>query len=373
MNLQNPSSSTIKQIFSLIAALCISVPPAVAAESSSPPPTLKLGLIVPLTGPLAEFGFAIQNGLTLATEDFPELSRLLHPLYEDSQYESAHAVSTYHRLRSVVGADLVYVFGGPMSETLAPLAEKHQFPLVSTEYSPTLTRGREYVLRFANTSYDFADTLLGQLRANGMKRFVIVKCENQYHNTLVDAFQARLQAGETVEIIANHLPGEQDFRTTISKLRTREFDALGIYLLPGMQNAFLRQIQRQQMKFPLFGTDTFETNSENAGVEQTVNGALYANAAVSEDFERRYRARFGNNSQLVHAAHAYEFARLLHDAFKHKSAPQSAGEIMQAVKAQQTRSGVLGSYTFEFDELVGQYFRFPLNVKRVEIQTVETR
>ena len=326
------------------------------AEQNS---VLNVGFVVPLTGPLSEFGVAIQNGVTLAMDD-AHLADRFKPVFEDSRYESLAATGAFQKLTAVDRVALSYVFGGPMSETLAPIAEAKRQVMVSTEYSPDLTRGRKYVIRFANTATDFADTLLRKLRSRGYHRFAIVRCENQYHNTLFSAFQARLAADEELIVVGNYLPGEQDFRSAVTKLRTQKFDALGLYLLPGMQNAFVRQLQSSSSRYPLFGTDTFETDGENVGVEEAVSGAMYANATVEPEFRKRYREHFGNESQLVHAALAYEFMRLLGQRVTGET---NAEQIVELLSTTPEQRGSLGNYRFSSSPEEGMHFEFPLSVK----------
>lgn len=346
----------------LLAAFCLVAKPAFA-EGEEPP--YRLGFIVSLSGQLAEFGEAIRNGVTLAREEDPELGKRFEPLFEDSRYESKTAVTNFEKLRSADRVSAVYVFGGPMSDTLAPLAERAAVPMFSTEYDVRYTAGRKYVFRFANNAEDYARALIESLRKHKRRKFAIVKVENQYHNTLSDAFLHALQEGEQGSVMANFLPGEKDFRPVFPKLKAAAPDALGVYLSPGMQHAFFKELQSAGLKLPTFGTDTFESRTENSGVEDVVEGALFANSVVEESFERRYRTRFKGSAQLVHAALAYEFVKLFGSLTAKDTAPATAGMLASRFAIQGGRPSVCGEYFYRNSPATGQYFSFPVAVREV--------
>ena len=332
------------------------------AENSEP---LRIGFIIPLTGPLADFGAAIRNGVRLAEEDNPKVRKVFTPVYEDSQYQSKTAVTNFRKLRSVDGVQAVYVFGGPMSDTLAPLAEQTFTPMFSTEYDVRYTKERKYVIRFANNAESYAESLLQELRSRNLHRFGIIKVDNQYHNTLSDALINSLNAEEEATLIANVPPGENDFRAVIAKLRREKFDALGVYLTPGMQHSFFTQLKSSGLRFPLFGTDSFESREENRGVEEVVEGAIFANSSVSDSFVKRYRTRFNSTSQVVHAALAYEFALLVADLFSKESAPNDVENFVKRFALSNSRASVCGEYFYRMTPETGQYFSFPIAVRQV--------
>jgi len=57
-------------VFSLTSGVAIGAP---GAEELLDQEKLKVGVILPLTGPLAEYGMAARNGIELARKEYPEL------------------------------------------------------------------------------------------------------------------------------------------------------------------------------------------------------------------------------------------------------------------------------------------------------------
>lgn len=351
----------MKKVLLIIAlfALCISRS---YAQDTSP---LKIGFIIPMTGSLASFGAAIRNGVEMLREDDPESMKVFTPIYEDSQYDSKVAVGAFKKL-SGVKVDAVYLFGGPMSDTLSPIADAQKIPTFSTEYDIRYTKGRTFIIRFANDAGDYEKTLLRELKKRGFHEFQIIKTENQYHNTLVHAFLSSLGSNDKAKVVFNFQPSDNDFRSAISKLNISSTDVLGIYLLPGMQNAFFRQAK--ELKVPhvtFFGTDSFESREENRGIEDIIEGSLYANNSVSAEFAKKYRQRSGDEVQLSQAALAYEFSRLVTDLFRDGTKPNSSIEFLNKFALTKPRSSVCGEYLFKQSPETGKHFSFPVAVREV--------
>ena len=67
----------------------------------------KVGVILPLSGPLAEYGVAASNGFKLAQAERPELFKNIQFLMDDSQYDNKKAISSYQAFRMAGDKSLV--------------------------------------------------------------------------------------------------------------------------------------------------------------------------------------------------------------------------------------------------------------------------
>jgi ABC-type branched-subunit amino acid transport system substrate-binding protein len=68
---------------------------------------LKVGLVLPLTGKAADYGFAIKNCIDLAQRDRPELFNNITFIYEDAAYEPRLAVSSLNKLNNIYYSSLI--------------------------------------------------------------------------------------------------------------------------------------------------------------------------------------------------------------------------------------------------------------------------
>jgi len=94
-------------------------------------PTFKIGVSLPLTGPLAEYGEAVRNGIDLALEDQPGLRTKVRFIYEDNSYDAKKAVGNLQKLVDVDGINLFLVWGNEPALSVAPVAEQRKVPTIT--------------------------------------------------------------------------------------------------------------------------------------------------------------------------------------------------------------------------------------------------
>ena len=121
-----------------------------ALEAQVPTQRLKVGVVVPLSGPLAFFGQDYVRTFELYTEDHPELAQSVEYVFEDSAYDSKKAISAFNKLLDVDKVDVIFSFGGPMLSVLAPIAESRKVPFFATESEKSDCENRQYCTLFRN-------------------------------------------------------------------------------------------------------------------------------------------------------------------------------------------------------------------------------
>ncbi|MBX7144339.1 MAG: ABC transporter substrate-binding protein [Oligoflexia bacterium] len=346
----------------------------VSVAAAEPPPTsapLKVGLILPLTGPLAEYGVAFQNGVELARADSSEILSNCSFIVEDSKYDPRTAVGLLQKLTTLTKTPVVYNWGGPTSDAIAPLADRSNVALFVWSADPRVSEGHSQVVRFSNSGLDYGSTLARALVARGFKKVGIVKTDNQYIEAILSGLRA---AGTTlvIEVVDNYLPTHQDFRATVSKLKRHSFDALGVFLLSGQVSSFVNQLKTQAIAISLFGTDFFESMTE---VRQSNGGlieAVFANNAVSDQFRAKYVHKFDNDLQINHAANGYDFANFICKQLGAQLAGLSPQQIIQKVSSVGSIIGEQGKAVFTVSGRGDKYFKFPVVLRRIEADRIVT-
>ncbi len=332
---------------------------------------LKVGAILPLTGPVSEYGIAFQNGIDLARRDSEEISKNCSFIVEDSKYDSKTAVSAFQKLSTVDKAPVIYNWGGPPSEAIAPLADRNNIAVFVWSADPRVSEGRSQVIRFSNSGADYGETLAKYLRARGYHNLGIVKTENQYIQAILDGFEA---AAETlkIEVIDTYQPGDQDFRATVTKIKKKKFDAIGIFLLSGQVAQFANQLRSQAVQIPVFGTDFFESMTEVKQSHGALIGAVFANNEVVPAFRGAYIQRFKNDLQINHAANGYDFANFLCRELGAKVKSLSPLEIIKLAGNTSQFEGQQGPAVFTTSARGDKYFRFPVVMRRIESSRIVT-
>jgi len=118
---------------------------------------LKVGVIIPLTGPAAIWGQNIKNGIELSNQDLKTKGIDIKIIYEDSQASPTIGLTAYNKLKSIDNVDVLIVAVSRVSVPIIPLADKDQIPMFMTL---TASKGAAdkspYAFRFFATAEQFA-------------------------------------------------------------------------------------------------------------------------------------------------------------------------------------------------------------------------
>jgi len=346
--------------FTFMATLILHSPFSAHAQSDQP---FRVGVILPLSGPLSEYGVATRNGIDLARQEHPELFAKVEFLWEDSQYNPKVALLAFNKLRRNNIA-LAYIWGNPTSEAVAPLAESSKVPLLAMALNPTVSQNRNFVIRTTNADWQFSSELAKYLSASGKKKLMVVLTENSYLRGLLDTLQKYLMPDQTLTILDTYQPSDSDFRTSVTKLRGREFDMVGVFLLSGQISQFYRQATQQRLRFASFGTDFFESTTEISQSNGAMEGAIYPHLNTTETFRKGYTTRFGNDLQIAYAGNAYDVAIVVGTLFGNSENP-SSDNVIKSLRGIKDLAGVGGKFSFRETPDSGAHFEFPIRVKKI--------
>jgi branched-chain amino acid transport system substrate-binding protein len=351
-------AQTIAKIIILLAALsAFNIKESCAEETK-----LNIGAILPISGPLAEYGVAVKNGIELAKKENPEVAKNCAFTYEDSRYDSKSAVTAVQKL-AAQKIGIIYNWGGPTSEAVAPLAERLKLAMFVWSADPAVSQHSSRVIRFTNSGAEYGGKLAAAIKKAGYRKIGIIRAENQYLDSILKGLKDAAAPELQVEVMDSYLPTEQDFRTSVSKLRNKNYDAFGVFLLSGQVALFYNQLADQKLALPTFGTDFFESLSEVKNAGPSIDGAFFANNEVTERFRTVYQDTYKNDYQINHAANGYDFAAFICRDLAGKKKDLSADEILELAKSAEI-DGQQGHS--QYSSAAGdKYFGFPVVIRRI--------
>ncbi len=357
----------MRRIVALLLALCSLISERVVAQEAHTHTTRKahLGVIVPLTGPLGFFGQEYVKAFELAKQDHPEIDQLLEIEWEDSAYDTKLAVAAFNKLVSVRRTDVVLAFGGPMLNALAPIAEDRKVPFFATESEKSDCQGRVYCSLFRNEEDEWGQAFWHVLRKNNKKNLGIVKNENQFMNTFVNAIVRTKRDDESVNILINVPPETTDLRTNVLAMRSKQVDALGIYMLPGSHHGFLSALRSINKTYPMIlGVEQLLFKEMNKGFERIVNNALVVAPASTEEYREKFFSRYGHSAGFYYTPAFYDFVVLLKDVMRSNKTLRGA-DLVKAMHFDGRRAGASGSYSVKVSKDGVYSYSFPIGVYRV--------
>ncbi|MEZ4753773.1 MAG: ABC transporter substrate-binding protein [Bdellovibrionota bacterium] len=356
----------------LIKCTCIAIycifPLLINAEASK----FKVGVISPLSGKAAFIGTAIENGISLAKKDKPDLLSSIDFIFEDSQFENKPAVSAFNKFKSDPKISLIYIFGHGQSHVLAPLAESAKIPLVACSGEAKISHGRNYVIRFFPPHEWLGAKLMDYLRAQGHKNLGMIKSEISNIENIYRGLKSQIKAEESLVVVDEYPIEASDFRTSIVKIKKKNFDALGVFLNQGQIGPFYKQLAELRHSIPTFGTHAMESEEEIKSAGSGIEGAVYPAVTATTDFIARYRNEFANEDYVSFASNAYDFAVFFGELTHDKQTLPKSEQLVESFRLIEDYQGVSGQIKYLKSSEFGDGFIFPVAIKTIKSGKVVT-
>ncbi|HVU25524.1 MAG TPA: ABC transporter substrate-binding protein [Opitutus sp.] len=342
----------------LLASGCARKADTAAAGASSP--TIKVGEYASLTGKEAGFGQASHKGLTLAIEEINAgggvLGKPLELVTADNQTKPGESATAAKKLiaRDKVVALLGEVSSGRSLEA-APVAQAAHIPMIApAATNPKVTEVGDYIFRVC-----FIDPFQGKVMAKFAhddlkvkKVAILFSVSNAYSVGLANFFRDTFTAGGG-EIVAekSFSEGDKDFRAQLTAVKATDAAAIFVpsYYTEGA--LIVRQARDLGITAPIFGGDGWEAPQLLEIGGEAMEGTFYSTHfspentdPVVQNFVKKYRARWDNETPDAFGALAYDMGYVLADAIK-RAGTTDGPKLRDAIAATKDYPGVTGRTT----------------------------
>jgi len=268
---------------------------------------IKVGVLQPLTGPIASFGQKTLDGINLIHSKYNKLPNgdTIKLVVVDNQFDKIQTVNGYKRLAS---GDKVVAIEGPLASSMAisikRFAGATKTPTVTQiATNPRVTKRSKYLTRAC-----FTDTFQGTVAAkyaikHNLKNAVIVfDMKQDYSVGLAKAFQkAYTKAGGKVlkKLFINS--GDKDFNAQVAQIKRTNPAFIYTPIYAPEEGLFLRQLRAVGVKAPVMGGDGIADPGllkKLAG--SAANGVMYtdhfdavkAPTKLSSNFIQAFKAKY---------------------------------------------------------------------------------
>lgn len=238
---------------SALFALALLINPASAADP------IRLGAILPLTGPATVIGTQERQGIEFALTEINAQGGVAgHPiemLFEDNQAKPDLSILSFNKLVDLQHVPMIFTgFSGP-SLAMAPLATRKKILMINAgAQADRLSTASPYLINTLPSTGDEVQVMTKYLIAQGKKRAVIL-----FENDAAgiggrdDFLETFPKAGGTILAQESAQFGQADFRPMLAKLAAEKPDVL--YVILTANNLQLAQQYRQlNLAFTVAGT-----------------------------------------------------------------------------------------------------------------------
>jgi len=335
---------------------------AAALPAADQPATIRVGEFASLTGKEAAFGQSSHKGTLLAVEELNAaggvLGRPIELITEDDQSKQGEAATIAKKLisRDKIIALLGEVASGRSLEA-APIAQNYKIPMISpSSTNPKVTEMGNYIFRVCFID-PFQGTAMAKFGLNTLKLkkvALLTSVSSPYSVGLAKYFKETFTAnGGTVVIEQRYSEGDKDFKAQLTAIKAAGVD--GIFVPGYYTEAALiaKQARELELTYPLFGGDGWEAPQLIEIGGKAMEGTFYSthysaenSAPAVQNFVKRFRARFANETPDAMAALGYDSVMVLADALRRAGTTDHA-KLRSALAATKDYEGITGRTTID--------------------------
>ena len=327
--------------------------------------TIKVGANFELTGNVANYGNATLEGLQLAIDEANEAGgvngKKIELVSVDDKSEAAESINAATKL---ISDDDVKIIVGPATTGLV-LAETQtatdaKVPIIApcaTSPEATVENGKvkPYVFRSC-----FIDPQQGEVMATFAAKdlkaktaVIYVDNSSDYSKSLAKVFREKFEAaGGKVVMEEAFLQKDQDFKATLTKLKTANADVMFVPAYYEEVGKIVKQAREMGINSAILGTDGWDDTKvvDIAGAD-ALNNTFFSTHYSEKDAEvqgfiEAYKKKY-NRAPNVFAALGYDAGKMLVDALK-RAGSGDTEKIREALEA--TRDLKVGTGTISMDK-----------------------
>jgi branched-chain amino acid transport system substrate-binding protein len=354
------------------AAGIVGVPSVLRAQ----PRTIKIGVVYPVTGPMADVGQDARLGTQMAAEAVNAAGGIkslggarLELLHADSETKVEIARSEAERLINA-GAQLVTgAFHSAHVATIAPLAQQRRVPYVidiSAADAPTANIAKsvregqqktQYVYRIFPGSATFGRNAVRFMteifREAGVspKRVVVLYSNDLFGKTQTESFQNALKAASPGWDVVDVIPYPEnavDLSTEVARARSAKPDVIAPVTRPATAILLLEELAKQRVDVMgiispgapgLYETKQIQVLKER--IEYVMDSTVYANyrSPVTQKVAAEYAKRSNGRNFDASASYAYDAIQVIADVLE-RAGSTDPDAVVAAIRKTSFAGGV---------------------------------
>lgn len=319
---------------------------------------ITIGLVAPLTGPVAAYGEQVKNGAEAAVAEINKaggvLGQQLVLKLADDAGDPTQGVSVANGLI----ADGIKFAVGPVTSGVAipasnVFAENGLLMVTPTATAPDLTaRGLPNILRTCGRDDQQADVAAAYVLANLKdKKIAVIDDKGAYGKGLADAFRNAIKAGgvaETVDLSIN--PGEKDYAAVVTRLKEAGTEVLyygGYHPEAGL---LARQLKDAGVTLQIIGGEGLSNTEFWAIGNDGAAGTLFTNASDATKSPNSAAAIAALQAKNIPAEaftlNAYAAVEVLKTGLEKAGSADDAMAVAAALKDGQPVKTAIGDLTY---------------------------
>lgn len=331
-----------------------------------PDTTVKIGVVLPLTGVDQVYGEAIKKGVELAYDEIRNDTSRKSPIQIEIVDSQSDPEVAQRLVREQFSSGAAAIIGGVTSEEAKAVMEEvdrvDRVLLSPSASSPELTDISRNFYRIWPSDFSAANRMADFARRTLSLETVVIVVERTYGQGIQSVFEEAFEndGGEVLEVIEVP-PGTTDLSGIVEFILTLKPDAVYLAAFAPATSEMILELREQEFEGRILTTSAFTTSAiadvGDAAADVVLTQIFFeldSEHAHVKKFVQGFERKFGEQPDL-YAAHGYDALKVLAAATEGR--PNLPGEVQKGLRDSIVEfPGVTGS--IQFDEK-GDVAKFP--------------
>ena len=312
--------------------------------------TVKIGLILPMTGGQASTGKQIDNAVKLYMQQNGDTvaGKKIEVILKD---DAAVPDNTKRLAQELIVNDKVSFIAGfgvtPAALAAAPLATQAKVPeIVMAAGTSIITERSPYIVRTSFTLAQSCTIIADWAVKNGIKKVATLTSDYAPGNDALNFFKEHFTSGggEIVEEVKVPLTNP-DFAPFLQRMKDAKPDAMFVFVPAGQGGNFMKQYaERGLTGIKVIGPGDVMDDDLLNGMGDAALGAVTAHlysaahpSAMNKDFVASYKKAFGSRPGFM-AVSGYDGIHLIYEALKKTGGKTDGDALVEAMKGMKWES-----------------------------------
>ncbi len=310
---------------------------------------IKIGMIIPLSGPAADYGVQMKGGAEIAKQELLKKGIDVNIVYEDSKVDPATGISAYRRLIDIENVDYMISAFTRVSLPLVEMSAKDKMPIIMTIFAGNWDKTKSpYAIRFFPTPRQYVRGEDGANVLAGVKTASVIYVNDDYGKSVLNELEIFLaEKGITLISKEGYTPSSSDFRTQLTKIKPANSDIISIISSSPVEIAnIIKQAKEVGITAKVFDSSIALSNpnvykNPANNVEGVVTKATIAElkdkSVEAENFFMEYQKNNGKEAYWA-GLFGYESVNLIANIEKN-GGKNDLGKSVSAIKTLKTLFG----------------------------------
>lgn len=294
----------------LLLILCLIFSLSCCGDQSDAPknvekPTVKIGVIYPMSGEYAHFGEAMKEGIKLfESDDKTKKSAYQYKFFiEDNAFSASRSAVVAKKLIDMDKVDVIITLSSDVGSVVSPIAQENKVIHLSMATELNVAKG-EYNFTISTPPNKNTGKMIDELKKMNLNRVAFVIQNITMMQSVADYIR-EIAHDKGINIISDNAinSGERDFKILIYKILADKPDAMIVQLQPPELQIFVKQLREVNKDILITAVETFGYPEDKTLFE----GTWFSGAVVpTKQYVNRYKESYGSDttdySELFYAA-----------------------------------------------------------------------